>query len=382
MSIIIKGRAVVKGFARFTNGNTGGTPGNGGGDTGGGDTGGGTPGGAYTYTWISETFDGTGYLASRTGSTSTTGWTWDESFGDLYVTNGDATRSLADFPEGYVQLPTTKNVLVGKSPTDNFYLESVMQFLPVTASGTGSSDNTSITFVFEDWSDPTLEILYGLDGAVITLYHAESGSTEVAVPTVTLGTDFTVRMEVTDGLTTVKVNGTAIMTDVDAGTFTGKEMYINTYNNRSAWGQNEPEFLIRSITAESQVDPNVLVAPTATPITLDYLSSEYTIAAGSPVWYKFTLDVMTTITIDTVSSTDPELSDTKIGLFNAAGELIAEGDDVTGSDYRSKINASDLPAGEYYIAVGSYRMNLANDFSAIGGNETPGVVLNVRVGTF
>ena len=119
-------------------------------------------------------------------------------------------------------------------------------------------------------------------------------------------------------------------------------------------------------TAESEGPPQGATVVPGLPysITLpaitasDKLLFEVTLGAGT---YRF----------HTTDSPHPTEHDTHIALFNAAGAMLAQNDDidVDGGDYRSNITKT-LSAGTYYIMLTAFGTAFDNGFGAVlDGNE-------------
>jgi hypothetical protein len=92
-------------------------------------------------------------------------------------------------------------------------------------------------------------------------------------------------------------------------------------------------------------------------------TEDFVSTAGAGTWYTFTLDVDSSITIDTLaSSTD---FDSELALYDSEGNTIG-GNDDSGDDFLSSIS-TDLAAGTYYLASGSFNARYDWD-NANGGN--------------
>jgi hypothetical protein len=112
------------------------------------------------------------------------------------------------------------------------------------------------------------------------------------------------------------------------------------------------------------------VPPTPPPSTLLNVGGSYSapLAAGEVLWYSFnfaggalSLDTLgSTLTVSTFGS----VNDTEMGLYNSLGELILSNDDadITNGIYTSELNFPSLPAGTYYLAVGGFNLNFADEF--------------------
>ncbi len=93
-------------------------------------------------------------------------------------------------------------------------------------------------------------------------------------------------------------------------------------------------------------------------------------------------EAATPFTIDTIGNT----IDTEIGVFDANGRLLALNDDadLTGDGftdvYQSRMDFIGLPAGSYYLAVGSWDTLWSGCFGADGSGGGEGGPLNINHG--
>ncbi|GER16678.1 hypothetical protein [Variovorax boronicumulans] len=95
-------------------------------------------------------------------------------------------------------------------------------------------------------------------------------------------------------------------------------------------------------------------------ITTPFESTLGVIDSGTPIWYRMTLGA-NNWKFSTVTSPDPQEYDTFLALYDAAGVVVMENEDVTDEDFRSEIVA-ELSAGTYYLAITSYGGNANDDF--------------------
>ena len=77
-------------------------------------------------------------------------------------------------------------------------------------------------------------------------------------------------------------------------------------------------------------------------------------------------------TIDTAGSN----YDTELGLFDAAGNLLAEDDDAIG--LQSQISAGTLVDGTYFIALGGFDTSFSSGFDVVGGSDSGDFTLTVN----
>jgi hypothetical protein len=128
--------------------------------------------------------------------------------------------------------------------------------------------------------------------------------------------------------------------------------------------------------------PPPVAPPPSSATLLTFPTSELTIVpAGGPtnaeyVWVKFVLTYATAVQLDTIgsgASTPAGNTDTKIALFDAAGNLLASDDDGGGS-LTSKIISSTLQPGTYYGALGYYSVSFANGFTVSPGSNDGGQI--------
>jgi hypothetical protein len=115
------------------------------------------------------------------------------------------------------------------------------------------------------------------------------------------------------------------------------------------------------------------------------------LAVGGVLWYSFEIaplkpptppeatelgviaEANAPFTIDTIGNT----IDTELGVWNALGTLLAQNDDAPldfdgdgfADIYQSQISFTGLPAGTYYVAVGSWNSLWTGPFTFVGGSE-------------
>ena len=87
------------------------------------------------------------------------------------------------------------------------------------------------------------------------------------------------------------------------------------------------------------------------------------------------------LTLDTIGSA---VEDTELGLYDAAGNLLDENDDIGGGvphTLQSEVVVGNLTGGTYYAAVSAYDTTFGPaDFAVSGGGVSGGVVLNYSDG--
>ena len=87
------------------------------------------------------------------------------------------------------------------------------------------------------------------------------------------------------------------------------------------------------------------------------------------------------LTLDTIGSA---VEDTELGLYDAAGNLLDENDDIGGGvphTLQSEVVVGNLTGGTYYAAVSAYNTTFGPaDFAVSGGGVSGGVVLNYSDG--
>ena len=100
-----------------------------------------------------------------------------------------------------------------------------------------------------------------------------------------------------------------------------------------------------------------------------------TIAVDEINWYLLVYDgSCTDFTIDTVGSTE----DTELGIYDAIGNLISNDDDG-GDGTLSLLSLTGQPAGNYYIAAGTFNMNFgATNWDVTPGDDMGNLVVNVN----
>ena len=87
------------------------------------------------------------------------------------------------------------------------------------------------------------------------------------------------------------------------------------------------------------------------------------------------------LTLDTIGSA---VEDTELGIYDAAGNLLDENDDIGGGvphTLQSEVVVGNLTGGTYYAAVSAYDTTFGPaDFAVSGGGASGGVVLNYSDG--
>jgi hypothetical protein len=84
------------------------------------------------------------------------------------------------------------------------------------------------------------------------------------------------------------------------------------------------------------------------------------------------------LTLDTI---DSAVSDTELGLYDAAGNLLDQNDDLPGGGLHSAVVVSNLAEGTYYAAVSTYNTTFGPaDFLVFGGRKSGEIVLNYSDG--
>jgi len=101
-------------------------------------------------------------------------------------------------------------------------------------------------------------------------------------------------------------------------------------------------------------------------------------AAGGVNWYEFTIAGALDMDMWTEAGTPDPIGDTELGLYDAAGDLIANNDDGgPGGGYYSQI-LQTLDAGTYYLAVGGYNSTFNGTmWDVVGGTATGDYLLHV-----
>ena len=131
--------------------------------------------------------------------------------------------------------------------------------------------------------------------------------------------------------------------------------------------------------------------------TSGFLTATAPLAAGQIQWYSFTttgtIASPNWLTADTLGSTltgGTTANDTEIGLFDAAGTLLVNNDDINfPTNPESRIWAgtpppqvpaggtagpASLPAGTYYVAVGGYNTAFASGFAVTSTSPESGTI--------
>jgi hypothetical protein len=133
------------------------------------------------------------------------------------------------------------------------------------------------------------------------------------------------------------------------------------------------------------IDSAVPVAPPSTPTNVGG-SITTTLLPAEVKWYSFHYSGSGALDFNTLGSAlaDPNATfpnDTEIGLYSAAGTLVDTNDDIdfSGGNYLSQLTftSGELPAGDYYLAVGGFN----TDFGpAFGVSSTSGMtgLLNIN----
>ena len=92
-------------------------------------------------------------------------------------------------------------------------------------------------------------------------------------------------------------------------------------------------------------------------------------------------DEISVLTLDTIGSA---VEDTELGIYDAAGNLLDQNDDIGGGgagNYQSRVVVQNLTTGTYYAAVSAYNTTFGPaDFAVSGGGVSGGVVLNYSGG--
>ena len=101
--------------------------------------------------------------------------------------------------------------------------------------------------------------------------------------------------------------------------------------------------------------------------------------SGDVTWVLYEHDGSANeIIIDTLGS-GGGLTDTEIGLFDGAGQVIATNDDIDNNNELSAINLTGLAAGDYYIAASTFNTTFGNGWNVTtNGTATGTMVVNVR----
>ncbi|MAF22813.1 MAG: hypothetical protein CMP26_09485 [Roseibacillus sp.] len=83
-----------------------------------------------------------------------------------------------------------------------------------------------------------------------------------------------------------------------------------------------------------------------------------------------------TTSFDTTGS---DVGDTELGIYDAAGNLLANNDDAIGL---LSVVTWDLEPGTYFLAAGSYNTIFSTDFTVTAPTEAGSITVNVRSGAF
>ena len=84
------------------------------------------------------------------------------------------------------------------------------------------------------------------------------------------------------------------------------------------------------------------------------------------------------LTLDTIGSS---VGDTELGVYDAAGNLLDDNDDIGGGILHSEVVVGNLAEGTYYAAVSAYNTSFGPaDFAVSGGGVSGGIVLNYSDG--
>ena len=114
---------------------------------------------------------------------------------------------------------------------------------------------------------------------------------------------------------------------------------------------------------------------------------------GGVAWFTFEIGVLPVIPVAddlgilgddtsvlTLDTSGSEIGNTEMGLYDAAGNLLAENDDAGGGG-QSELVVQNLAQGAYYIAVSAYDTTFgASGFDVSGGGESGEIVLNFSDG--
>lgn len=105
------------------------------------------------------------------------------------------------------------------------------------------------------------------------------------------------------------------------------------------------------------------------------------LAAGEVKWYNFFYSGTGALDLNTLGSTLGPDNDTEIGLYSAGGVLIDTNDDIdfSGGNFLSRLTFADgeLPAGQYYLALGGFNTTFGSAFAVTStSGETGDFVLN------
>lgn len=99
-------------------------------------------------------------------------------------------------------------------------------------------------------------------------------------------------------------------------------------------------------------------------------SLSHSLGAEQVLWYSFDYGGSGAFSLDTIGSTlsathQGRLNDTQIGVYGPDGDLVKQNDDIdfVGGNYASRVSFADgeIPAGTYYVALGSYRTFYGSD---------------------
>ena len=89
-------------------------------------------------------------------------------------------------------------------------------------------------------------------------------------------------------------------------------------------------------------------------------------------------DKTSVVTLDTIGSA---VGDTELGVYDAAGNLLEDNDDIGGGILHSEVVVGSLAEGTYYAAVSAYNTSFGPaDFAVSGGGVSGRIVLNYSDG--
>ncbi|MFH1746159.1 MAG: pre-peptidase C-terminal domain-containing protein [Planctomycetota bacterium] len=116
--------------------------------------------------------------------------------------------------------------------------------------------------------------------------------------------------------------------------------------------------------------------PASTPIGVPS-DTAGNLASGAVDWYSFTLGGTVDMDIWTEAGTPDPIGDTELGLYDAAGTLLANNDDGgPGGGYYSQL-LQTLPAGTYYLAVAGYNASFGAMWTVNPGSADGDYMLHV-----
>lgn len=124
-------------------------------------------------------------------------------------------------------------------------------------------------------------------------------------------------------------------------------------------------------------------APVAPPSTETVVGGSLTgnLAAAQVQWYHFFYSGTGALDLNTLGSTLGPDNDTELGLYSAGGVLIDFNDDIdfAGGNFLSRLAFADgeLPAGDYYLALGGFNTDYGPAFQVTStSGETGAFVIN------